>query len=242
MASLPRPLIGLLVATLAAFGLWYVELKPSSSSSGGSQGGVGQYQSAINQAHQAVKISGAANARLGAPTSTGPAPHSPTPAKTAAVAKPATVAKSATPAKTITKGESAGAAKATTATKASKASKASNSAASGLVPTAELVQIVQDAIREHKVLAVLFYNPAAADDRAVAAELVQVARPNPKVIGVAVPLSQLTQFGAITQQIPIVTSPTLVLIDRKDQATTLTGFADTAEISQRIDDAITGNN
>jgi hypothetical protein len=48
-----------------------VALKPSSSSSGGSsQRGVGQYQSAINQAHQAVKTSHAGKAvKLAVPVS-----------------------------------------------------------------------------------------------------------------------------------------------------------------------------
>ena len=48
-------MIAFLVATLAGFGLWYVELKPSSSTSGGGSQGVGAYQSAINKAHQAVE-------------------------------------------------------------------------------------------------------------------------------------------------------------------------------------------
>ena len=87
MGTLPKPLIGLLLGTVAFFAIWMVALKPSSSSSsGGSQGGVGQYQPAINKAHQAVTTSNQANAKLGAPTSTTstPKPTTPaTPAKTA---------------------------------------------------------------------------------------------------------------------------------------------------------------
>jgi hypothetical protein len=229
MASLPRPLIGLLVATLAAFGLWYVELKPSSSSSGSSQGGVGQYQSAINQAHQAVKISGAANARLGAPTSTGPAPNSPTPAKTATAAKPATTATTAKGATTATKPATTKAKVATTKT-AKPAAKA--------LTTAQQVSLVTSAIESRKVVAVLFYNPSAADDQAMAKELGTVSTHRGQVVRLAVPVSELTNFSIITQQIPVVTAPTLVLIDADRQATTLTGFADTDEISQRIDDAL----
>lgn len=229
MASLPRPLIGLLVATLAAFGLWYVELKPSSSSSGSSQGGVGQYQSAINQAHQAVKISGAANARLGAPTSTGPAPNSPTPAKTATAVKPAT--KGATTTKTVTATKTA-----TTKTKVA-TTKTAKPAAKALT-TAQQVSLVTSAIESRKVVAVLFYNTSAADDQAMAKELGTVSTHGGHVVRLAVPVSELTNFSIITQQIPVVTAPTLVLIDADRQATTLTGFADTDEISQRIDDAL----
>ncbi len=239
MASLPRPLIGLLVATLAAFGLWYVELKPSSSSSGSSQGGVGQYQSAINQAHQAVKISGAANARLGAPTSTGAAPNSPTPAKTATAAKPAAATatavkpatKGATTTKTATKPKTA-----TTKTKAA-TTKTAKHAAKALT-TAQQVSLITSAIESRKVVAVLFYNTSAADDQAMAKELGTVSTHGGHVVRLAVPVSELTNFSIITQQIPVVTAPTLVLIDANRQATTLTGFADTDEISQRIDDAL----
>jgi hypothetical protein len=227
MASLPRPLIGLLVATLAAFGLWYVELKPSSSSSGSSQGGVGQYQSAINQAHQAVKISGAANARLGAPTSTGPAPNSPTPAKTATAAKPATA--TATAVKPATK---------TATTKAKVATTKTAKPAAKALTTAQQVSLITTAIESRKVVAVLFYNTSAADDQAMAKELGTVSTHGGQVVRLAVPVSELTNFSIITQQIPVVTAPTLVLIDADRQATTLTGFADTDEISQRIDDAL----
>jgi hypothetical protein len=214
MASLPRPLIALLVATLAAFGLWYVELKPSSSSSGRSSQGVGAYQSAINQAHQAVKISGAANAKLGAPTSTGPAPKSPTTtnATTAKVGPAATTSAKATP--------------------------AAKTASAKPESTAQHVSLIKNAIETHKVIAVLFYNSAASDDQAMAHELAAVPTHGGKVVKLAVPVSELTSFGMITQQVPVVTAPTLVLIDAARQATTITGYADPLEISQRVDDAL----
>lgn len=220
MASLPRPMIALLVATLAGFGLWYVELKPSSPASGGGSQGLGAYQSAINKAHQAVKISGAANAKLGAPTKTGPAPGSPKPANTTVPAKTATEAsKSSTPAKT-----------ATAASKSSAPAKA--------LSAAQQVSLITNAIEAHKVVAVLFYNPAASDDVAMDHQLAAVSTHGGKVVKLAAPVSELTNFAIITQQIPVVTAPTLVLIDSSRQATTITGFADTLEISQRVDDAL----
>jgi len=203
MASVPRPLIALLVATLAAFGLWYVELKPSSSSGGSSQG-VGTYQSAINQAHQAVKTSNAANARLGAPTSTASAPSSPTATKAATTAKPVHAAKPAAKAPSV----------------------------------AQQVTLINNALTSHKVIAVLFYNDAAADDQAMAHELRAVPTRKGQVVRLAVPLSELTRFATITQQVPVVTAPTLVVIDASRHATTITGFADPLEITERVDDAL----
>jgi hypothetical protein len=233
MASLPRPLIALLVATLAAFGLWYVELRPSSSSSGGASQGAGSYQSAINQAHQAVKTSNAANARLGAPTSTGRAPASPTSKATAAKVTPSTKTT------TVAKSSVTAAPKPAVKHAASRpAHKAVSTPAHKAVSTAEQLSLITNAITAHKVVAVLFYNDAAADDQAVDKELTAVPTHGGQVVKAAVPLSALTSFGIITQQVPVVTAPTLVLIDSSRQATEIIGFADTLEITQRVDDAL----
>jgi hypothetical protein len=229
MASLPKPLIGLLLGTVAFFALWMVALKPSSSSSGGgSQGGLGQYQSAINKAHQAVTTSNQANARLGAPTATGPAPTLRTPAKTATAASTATVAKTA-PAPKARTGSAA---------KPAHAAKPTKSAAPVSVSAAAGVKMVQDAVVAHKVVAVLFYNGAAADDQAMEKEIAAVPTHGGKVVKLAVPVSELTQFAMITTQVPVVTAPTLVVIDAARQATTITGYADPVEIGQRIADAL----
>jgi hypothetical protein len=219
MGSLPKPLIGLLLATVAFFALWMVALKPSSSSSSGSQGGVGQYQSAVNQAHQAATTSNRANAKLGAPTATTTPPKSATSAP-----KPATKATPATKAKTAA--APATSPKAKTADKPAPAS------------TAAEVKTVVNAVRDHKVLAVLFYNPAAADDQTMVKELGAIPTAKGKLVKVSVPVSQLTNFAVITAKVPVVTSPTLVIVDTKGQATTLTGFAGTGEIHQRLDDAL----
>ena len=218
MRSLPKPLIGLLLGTVAFFAVWMVALKPSSSSSGGSPSGVGQYQSAINKAHQAVTTSNQANARLGAPTATTPATTAKVSTTPAAKAAPATSAKTSPAAKAAAHKNPANAS--TTASAASE------------------VQTVQNAVRAGKVVAVLFYNSAAADDRAMKSELASIPTHKGEVVRLAVPVSQLTQFSMITTQIPVDSSPTLVVIDRARQATTLIGFADGVEIAQRIDDAL----
>jgi hypothetical protein len=213
MGTLPKPLIGLLLGTVAFFAIWMVALKPHSSSGGGSQGGVGQYQSAINQAHNAVTTSNQANAKLGAPTATTAAT---TPAKPAVqpvtkTAAPATKPKAA-PVKPVVQSASASAAAA--------------------------AKTAGTAIRDGKVVAILFYNDAAADDRAVKAELAAIPTHGGQVVKVAVPVSQLIQFSSLTQTVDVNTAPELVLIDHARQASTLVGYADAVEIAQRIDDAL----
>jgi hypothetical protein len=226
MGSLPKPLIGLLLGTVAFFAIWMVALKPSSSSSnGGSQGGVGQYQSAINQAHQAVTTSNQANAKLGAPTATTSAKTTaPAPAKTAV--KPAAKTAAEPARKTAAK------------TKPAAKPAAEPAAQSASAQAATAAKNVDSAIRAGKVVAVLFYNDAAADDRAMKNELAAIPTHHGEVFKVAVPVSQLIQFSALTQSVDISTAPELVLIDKARQASTLIGYADGVEIAQRIDDAL----
>ncbi len=232
MGSLPKPLIGLLLGTVAFFAIWMVALKPSSSSSnGGSQGGVGQYQSAINQAHGAVTTSGQANAKLGAPTATTSATTpatkpATTPATKPTTTKPTTTTPAATtPAKSVAK-----------AAAAKPVAKPTTESAKAAAATA--AQTVSTAISAGKVVAILFYNDAAADDRAMKAELARIPTHGGQVVKVAVPVSQLIQFSSLTQTVDVNTAPELVLIDKARQASTLVGYADSVEIAQRIDDAL----
>jgi hypothetical protein len=231
MANLPKPLIGLLLGTVAFFALWMVALKPSSSTPGGSPNGVGQYQSAINKAHQAVATSNAANAKLGAPTATAPAAKSPTPAKVApAKAAPAKAARAVKPAPHAKPASNAPA-------KVSKSHPAAG-AKHATVSVAAEVNAMTQAVASHKVVAMLFYNPAAADDLAMKKELATVPTHHGEVVTLAVPVSELTRFGAITAQVAVVTAPTLIVIDPARQASTLTGFASQLEINQLVADAL----
>jgi len=229
MRSLPKPMIGLLVVTLVFFALWYVELKPSSSTSGGSPSGLGQYQSAINKAHQAVATSNAANAKLGAPVSTTKAP-APSTTKSTAPSTPA--ATTPTASATTPKTAAAKTAAKTSATKLATAKPAPVSVATEL-------KTLQSAVATHKVLVVLFYNGAAADDQAMKQELAGVPTHNGAVVKLAVPVTELSKFEAITSQIPVVTAPTLVVVDPARDADTFTGFLSQLELNQRVADALT---
>ena len=195
MDHVSRPLIGVLLAAVAAIGLGYVMLKPSSSSTSGNSGGLGQYQSAIDKAHQAAGTANAASAAEGGSVATTAA---------GAAARPKTAPR-------------------TPAARPVKVHATSN-------PTG----VVAHALASRKVLALLFYNPAATDDRAVKQELAAVPTHSGKVVKVAVPVNQLARFSIVTDQVPIQVSPTLVLIDKSRDASTIIGFADRFEISQRV--------
>jgi hypothetical protein len=215
MGHVSRPLIGVLVATVLVFALWLVALKPSSSSSGG----LGQYQSAINAAHNVVKASNGAAAGQGG--------NAATPSAAPAHSGTATAAEGSATAATTAK----------PSTSPSQPPKApAKSAVTHARPTQ--LSLVDGALRHHRVIAMLLYNPAAADDRAVKQELASVPRHNGRVLKLSVPISEASDFPVISNQVNITQSPTLVLVDPAAQATTIVGFADTFEIAQRVDDAL----
>ena len=98
--------------------------------------------------------------------------------------------------------------------------------------------MVSRALRSGKALALLFYSPSSPDDQAVRQELQSIPVAGGRVVKLAIPISELSNYPVVTTQVPVNESPTLVLVNRGKQATTIVGFADTLEISQRIIDAI----
>jgi hypothetical protein len=98
--------------------------------------------------------------------------------------------------------------------------------------------MIENGLNHHKVLAILFFNPAAADDQAVKHELDAVPARGGKVVKLAVPLSELTRYPLITNQVQVTESPTLVLIDGQRKADLLTGYLDQLELAQRVSDAL----
>jgi hypothetical protein len=108
---------------------------------------------------------------------------------------------------------------------------ASTPAATG---AAQRFHTVQVALQQHKVLALLFYNPASADDRAVASEMSSIPTHGGAVVKLAVPVRELASYSSMLSQDPVNYTPTLVLVDRQGQAEQIAGFADSFEIDQRV--------
>jgi hypothetical protein len=257
MTHVSRPLVALLVGTVLFFALWIVALKPGSSSSGGApsgQGGVGQYQSAINAAKSSVKAQNQQSANAGnipgTATST-PASSSSTPAASSSSAPPATTPAATTPAATTpaattsTPTQPAAHARAkhhavvTHKHQAAPVPKAATPASAVHVAGARhRFNVVATALREHKVIAILFYNPAGADDQAVRREIKSIPTYKGSVVKLTVPISELSRYTAITTQVMVSTTPTLVLIDRHHQASLVTGYATGFEIGTLVASAL----
>jgi hypothetical protein len=225
MDNVSRPMIALLVGTVAFFALWMTMLKPSSKGSGSQSSN--QYQSAIAKAKAAVGTSAAASVAHGGTVGASTPPGggtTPTAAKPAASSSPATQTTAQTGAISATS-KPASAVKSTTSTSA--------------LAAKHRYAAVTHALASHRVLALLFYNPGGADDRAVKQELASVPTHGHKVLKLAVPLNELTHYTVVTNQVPVNQSPTLVLIDPRGHAMTIVGFTDRFEIEQRVGDALT---
>ena len=217
-----RSLIALLVGTVVFFALWMIALKPSSSSKSpnGSSQGLGSFQSAINKAHQAVATSNKNDAASGNENATSSSGGATTSKTVASTTKPAKSTASSSTAKAATK---------TATSKAALSQKQMLTANLGTV---------EAAVSAHKVVALLFYNPAAADDQAVRQEFSTVPTHRGQVVKLAIPVNEAANFTAVTQQVPVNLTPTLVLVSRAGDATEIVGYSDPFEIDQRVDDAL----
>ena len=241
MANVSRPLVGLLVATVVFFAVWTLALKPSSSSSSpqGTGPGRGAHQSAITKA----KASAASQNASAAAADGHGAPASTSTASTASAAKPAP-AKSAPAKPAVTSSTAAKHTSAATATSTSAAHHVSRARATvapkprPAATPAERLNVVNRALAHRNVLALLVYNPSGPEDQAVKQELATIPTHGGHVVKLAIPLGEVTHYPVVTNQVQIQTSPTLVIIDPSRQAFSIVGFADSFEIAQRIDDAL----
>lgn len=187
--------------------------------------------SASDKAKQAVATGNAAAAKTeatakatgGTATTTAPAK----PAK-AAAAKPATAA-AATPA---TAAKPATTAAATPATTAAKPEVAGQSAA---------VREILAELDGGKVVVLLFWEPKGSDDRAVRSAVARTNLHGGKVETHVASIDDLADYAPITRGVPVVTSPSVVVIDKNRRARVIAGLTIPREIDQTVARALKGN-
>jgi hypothetical protein len=95
---------------------------------------------------------------------------------------------------------------------------------------------VNAALIAHHAVVLFFYNPAGAEDRALLAELNHLSMPR-GVLRASIPLSQLSQYPAITNAVQINQAATFVLVNTSGQASTIVGYTDPFELQTRIEQA-----
>jgi cytoskeletal protein RodZ len=93
---------------------------------------------------------------------------------------------------------------------------------------------VNAALKSGKVLALLLYNPAGPDDRADLQALGLVPSHAGAVVKLAAPIAMVSKLAAVTANVQVTTSPTLLIVDRHHQATSITGFVDPLEYEQAV--------
>ena len=97
---------------------------------------------------------------------------------------------------------------------------------------------VAKALAADKIVAILFWNPKAADDRAVRKALRHVDTYRHRVVIEVANIKDIARYAPITQGVDVQQSPSVVVIGHDRKADLLTGYVDRVTINQSISDAI----
>ena len=89
-----------------------------------------------------------------------------------------------------------------------------------------------------KVAVLLFWDRRLSDDRAVHSAVKGLSRRDGKVAVHVAPISQLAQFEPITRGVPVVTSPTVLVIDRAGHARSVGGLSVPRELEELVGKAL----
>jgi hypothetical protein len=265
MAQISRPFQIAFVA-IALFALvWLLALRghstspsesgssaPSSSSSPAATGGVVHgtapgvegLSRAVAKAHGAVtnsqqnaqqlqqRSAQASNEKASSAAGGTTAPEASTPAAKAAPSASSAAASSAP----ATSSHAVSAAPTHVATPKAVRPKPATPASSSTAPSMQLK--VEAELKQGKIVAVLFWNPKATDDRAVGQQLKSVGNKLHASVAVHAALaSQVGAFGTIIRGVKVYGTPTVLIINKRGQADTLTGYTDAYAIEQAISEA-----
>jgi hypothetical protein len=98
---------------------------------------------------------------------------------------------------------------------------------------------VEAELKQGKIVVLLFWNPKGADDVAVHEALQRffAIEPDKHIAVHEASASQVTSFGSITRAVQVYGTPTILIVNRSGQVTTLTGLTDAYAIEQAIDEA-----
>jgi cytoskeletal protein RodZ len=220
MSQISPPLRILLVGSIVFLAAWFAFLRPG--------GGTGTTAPATPSAPAATdttagNTSSAPGAAVDAATSAASAAAT---ADAASAGETAATTATATPAAT------------TTAPKAGATPSAAEVAAAAELKAADLPAPVAKALAADKVLVLCFFNPKAADDRAVRAAVKGVGRHHGDVVVHVANVKDIARYAPITRGVDVQQSPSVVVVDRKLQGELLTGYVDRVTIQQAVSDAL----
>ena len=254
-----------LVAVVLLAGMWFTVLKPKPASDSVAPAaaapaepvapGVKGLVSAVAKAKAVSAKSDATNAKIEAGSGSA-ATVSGSPADKAVTKAPAPKAKAKAPVRAKTTAKAAtGAAAAKSGTKAATAkaqaaapkptvkaatpvaAKPATTKAATPATTVDPSDRLLAYLSKGKTLVILFEGNGA-DDKAARKAVHLTAQGDPKhVVSAYVPISQVGKYEAITTDVQILSSPTVLVIGTDGKATALTGFVDVQSLRQAVGDA-----
>jgi hypothetical protein len=223
-----RPLLIGLLVTLAVAGVYFVALKPPG------KGNDSPYNAPISDAQKAVVQSqvAAAKAQAAAGNAAQAAAGDPS-AAPAATAKPPTALGNASKAQPhhVVVVKPAAVKPAVTPHAAAKPAAASGSSVK-LAPWDRSAKVFA-ALAKHKVAVMLFWTKGGADDNSVRRAVAQVSK-RPRVAIFTMPMADVGKYAAITTNIPIDVSPTVLVISPSRNYIPISGYTTAAAIDQAI--------
>jgi hypothetical protein len=111
-------------------------------------------------------------------------------------------------------------------------------AAAGTATQPSMQLKVEAELKQGKIVTILFWNPKATDDQAVNDQLQSVVRKlRGGVVVHAALAKQIVSFGTIIRGVKVYGTPTVLIINQRGQAVTLTGYTDAYAIEQAIGEA-----
>ncbi len=96
---------------------------------------------------------------------------------------------------------------------------------------------VEAALAKGDIVVILFWNHHGADDVAVQRALKPLSKRGKRISVQEAPAGQVASFGSITRGVQVYGTPTILIVNKHGQTTTLTGLQDTYSISQAIAEA-----
>lgn len=97
--------------------------------------------------------------------------------------------------------------------------------------------VLEDVVKG-KVAVLLFWDRRLTDDRAVQRAVMGLDRRRGKVAVHKAPIGRLAEFEAITRGVPVVTSPTVLVIDRAGRARSVGGLTVPGELEELVGRAL----
>jgi len=96
---------------------------------------------------------------------------------------------------------------------------------------------VEAELKRGDMVVLLFWNPAGADDVAVRNALRPLNSPRRKIVVHEASANQVALFGSITKGVQVDATPTVLIINKAGNVSSLVGLTDTYSVEQAIDEA-----